>query len=296
MFKRDLTERASEQMQKALTRDQKIKELGALLKWYEASGVGDAIAETPINWLGEDSNLELGALQNLKQAKVRQKRQENQTPANTQSSPPPKTAPLSIPSIREANELAAKAGSLIELQTALEGFEGCALKRTAKNLVFYRGAVTAPLMIIGEAPGRDEDIAGKPFVGRAGNLLDKMLQCIKINEENCHITNIVYWRPPGNRTPTTEEGLICRPFLERQIKLVNPKIILLVGGSAAKQLLDTTTGIMKLRGTWKSISIGGKNIKTLATLHPAYLLRTPIAKRLAWQDLQELRTKLQENN
>lgn len=147
-------------------------------------------------------------------------------------------------------------------------------------------------MVIGEAPGRDEDIAGKPFVGRAGHLLDRMLGSIGLSEDDVHITNVVYWRPPGNRTPTLQETNTCRPFLERQAQFVAPEYVLLVGGSAAKSVLDLSEGIMKLRGKWRELTIGGHNVKALATLHPAYLLRTPAAKRLAWRDLINLRKAL----
>jgi DNA polymerase len=147
-------------------------------------------------------------------------------------------------------------------------------------------------MLIGEAPGRDEDLQGKPFVGRAGQLLDKMLAAIGLTEADVHITNIVYWRPPGNRTPTPQEAQVCRPFLERQIELVAPEFIVLLGGAAAKHMLDVADGIMRLRGRWREIEVGGRRIKALATLHPAYLLRTPAHKRLAWRDLQAVRAAL----
>lgn len=147
-------------------------------------------------------------------------------------------------------------------------------------------------MVIGEAPGRDEDIAGTPFVGRAGKLLDMMLAAIGLDETKVHITNVVYWRPPGNRTPTPTEVHVCRPFLERQIELVAPEIILTVGGPAAKALLDTETGIMKTRGNWRDITVGSHAVRVMPTLHPAYLLRTPAAKRLAWRDLLAVRAAL----
>jgi DNA polymerase len=147
-------------------------------------------------------------------------------------------------------------------------------------------------MIIGEAPGRDEDLEGKPFVGRAGQLLDKMLAAIGLSEPDVHITNIVYWRPPGNRTPTPQEALACRPFLERQIELVAPKILVAVGGAAAKEVFGVTEGIMRLRGKWREVTIGERKIPAIATLHPAYLLRAPAAKQLAWLDLLQIRSKL----
>ncbi len=191
-----------------------------------------------------------------------------------------------------ARAAAGKAGTLDELQALLAGFDGCGLKATAKNLCFYRGAAQARLMLIGEAPGRDEDLAGKPFVGRAGQLLDKMLAAIGLTEADVHITNIVYWRPPGNRTPTPQEAQVCRPFLERQVELVAPDLVLLLGGAAAKEVLGVTDGIMRVRGKWREMTLGERTVRAIATLHPAYLLRTPAAKRLAWRDLLAVKAAL----
>jgi DNA polymerase len=186
----------------------------------------------------------------------------------------------------------AGASSLAELEGMLASFTGCGLKATAKNLCFYRGAERAPLMIIGEAPGRDEDLEGKPFVGRAGMLLDKMLAAIGLSESAVHISNIVYWRPPGNRTPTPQEALACRPFLERQAALVAPQIVLALGGAATKHLFDVADGIMRVRGKWRDIELGGHKARAIATLHPAYLLRTPAAKGMAWRDLLAVKAAL----
>jgi DNA polymerase len=191
-----------------------------------------------------------------------------------------------------ARAAARKAATLDELESALRAFDGCGLKATAKNLCFYRGAPRARLMIVGEAPGREEDLEGKPFVGRAGQLLDKMLAAISLREEDVHITNVVYWRPPGNRTPTPQESQVCRPFLERQMELVAPDVVLLLGGSATKQVLNVTEGIMRIRGKWREIQSGSRSVRTMATLHPAYLLRTPAAKRQAWRDLLAVQAAL----
>src|SRR5690606_40380524 len=139
------------------------------------------------------------------------------------------------------------------------------------NLCFHRGAPHGSVMIIGEAPGREEDLEGKPFVGRAGQLLDKMLAAIGISEADVHITNIVYWRPTGNRTPTPQEALVCRPFLMRQIELVQPEFLLLLGAAAAKHLLGGTEGILRIRGKWREVEVGGRLIPAMASLHPAYL-------------------------
>ena len=168
----------------------------------------------------------------------------------------------------------------------------CALRRTAKSLCFARGSASARIMLIGEAPGRDEDLQGKPFVGRAGQLLDRMLASIGLSEEHVYITNTVYWRPPGNRTPTPEEIEACAPFLARQIELLSPSVLVLLGGAAAKTILNSSEGIMRLRGKWLSYSCSGHDLPTLATLHPAFLLRKPEQKRFAWRDLLMLKAAL----
>ena len=193
---------------------------------------------------------------------------------------------------RGARRIAGSVNSLESLGAALRDFEGCGLKATATKLCFYRGAPQADVMLIGEAPGRDEDLAGEPFVGRAGQLLDRMLSAIGLTGRDVHITNIVYWRPPGNRTPTPQEALACRPFLERQIELVAPKILVALGGAAAKEVLGAAEGIMRLRGKWREVAFGDRRIPAIATLHPAYLLRTPAAKQLAWMDLLQIKSKL----
>ena len=208
------------------------------------------------------------------------------SPAATPS-PASRQFPTAAPDAAEANarRLAGGAKTLAELQALLAGFDGCALKATAKNLCFYRGAETAAIMFIGEAPGREEDLEGRPFAGPAGQLLDKMLKAAKLAEADVHITSIVYWRPPGNRTPTLQEVQICRPFLERQIELVAPRIIVPLGAASAKAVLDIADGINKARGKWHDITIGRHTCRAMATLHPDFLLRTPSAKRQAWRDL-----------
>lgn len=192
-----------------------------------------------------------------------------------------------------ARAAAKEASSLAELRERLEGFNGCALKATAKNLCFFRGAEKARLMLIGEAPGREEDLAGMPFVGPAGRLLDKMLAAIGLSEADVHITNSVYWRPPGNRTPSPQETQACRPFLDRQIELVAPDFIALLGGAAANTVLGIEGGIMRLRGNWKELEAGGRRIRVMPTLHPAFLLRTPANKRQAWRDMLALAEALE---
>lgn len=193
----------------------------------------------------------------------------------------------------KARELARNAASLDELRQILAEFDGCNLRFTAKNLVFSDGNPTAPLMLVGEAPGRDEDLEGLPFVGRSGQLLDRMLAAIGRDRGSAFIANVIPWRPPGNRTPTPQETEICRPFIERMIELVNPKVLVNLGGPSAKTLLNTTEGILRLRGNWKvHTTASGMAIPAMPTLHPAYLLRNPAHKKLAWRDLLEIKAKL----
>ncbi|RWG60085.1 MAG: uracil-DNA glycosylase [Mesorhizobium sp.] len=195
--------------------------------------------------------------------------------------------------IKLARQLAASASTLDELRQQMAAFDGCNLKFTAKNLVFADGNPNADLMLVGEAPGRDEDLEGLPFVGRSGRLLDSMLAAIGLDRTSAYIANVIPWRPPGNRTPTPQETEICRPFIERQIELVNPKVLVNLGGPSAKTLLNTTEGILRLRGNWRvHTTQSGIAIPAMPTLHPAYLLRTPAHKKLAWRDFLEVKAKL----
>ena len=195
-------------------------------------------------------------------------------------------------SIGSAQELARAATTLAELKAALEGFEGCALKRTAQHTVFAAGEPASRIMFIGEAPGRDEDRIGEPFVGRAGKLLDKMMAAINLDRSTAYITNVLNWRPPENRDPSPEEAAMCLPFLRRHIELVNPGIIILLGAVAARHVMGFSEGIMKLRGRWLEYRVGNVMVPVLATLHPAYLLRQPAHKKLAWRDLQAAEQKI----
>lgn len=192
-----------------------------------------------------------------------------------------------------ARELARNAATLEELRDILAAFDGCNLKSTAKNLVFADGNPEAPLMLVGEAPGRDEDLEGLPFVGRSGQLLDRMLAAIGRDRGSAYIANVIPWRPPGNRTPTPQETEICRPFIERMVEIVNPKVLVNLGGPSAKTLLNTTEGILRLRGNWRvHTTTAGIAIPAMPTLHPAYLLRNPAHKKLAWRDFLEVKAKL----
>ncbi len=186
-----------------------------------------------------------------------------------------------------AAALAAAATTLDELREAMAGFTGSPLRETATNLVFSDGVPGAPVMVIGEAPGAEEDRLGKPFVGASGQLLDRMFASIGLNRaESLYITNILPFRPPGNRTPTDAEIALFLPFVLRHVALARPRFLVLAGGVAAKGVLQSRDGITRLRGRWHQVSIlDGQVLMALPTLHPAYLLRSPIAKRDAWADL-----------
>jgi len=286
--------------------------LARVLDWYRAMGVTDVVDDAPTDWFANPNRVP-GAdfawpdrpapvaapapagvpLRPSPPAPPAQAR-----PPAAARPAPPQPAPRQFAgtppddAVMAARGAALKAKSLEELGAILQRFDGCSLKATAKNIAFYRGSPKARVMLIGEAPGREEDQEGKPFVGRAGQLLDKMLAAAGLAEGDVHITNIVYWRPPGNRTPTPQEAQVCRPFLERQVELVEPDFIVPLGGAAAKHLLDVPDGIMRLRGKLKPITFGRHTAQAIATLHPAYLLRTPAAKRQAWRDLLTLRALL----
>ena len=182
-----------------------------------------------------------------------------------------------------------------ELREMVEKFEGCALKLTANKTVFGGGNPKAKIMIVGEAPGADEDRIGLPFVGRSGQLLDKMLKAVNVDRTSCYITNVLPWRPPGNRTPTDGEIAVCLPFLKRQIELINPEVIVVLGGSAANALLDNEEPISRLRGKWLEYrKSDGKTVPVLASFHPAYLLRNAAQKAKAWTDLLRMQQKIMQ--
>ena len=206
-----------------------------------------------------------------------------------------RAAPV-VPAVPEEAAMAARAAakaakSLEELRAILDKFDGCALKATATQLVFADGNPQAKVMLVGEAPGRDEDIEGLPFVGRSGKLLDRMLAAIGLDRSSVYIANIVPWRPPGNRTPTPVETQICLPFVQRQIELANPDILVTVGQPSTGALLGVQ-GIMKNRGRWFPYQTGTRDIRAMPMLHPAYLLRSPIGKRVAWRDLLTIKKAL----
>jgi DNA polymerase len=209
------------------------------------------------------------------------------------AAPPPQAAPASPDAaIMDARAQARAAESLDELRRILDGFEGCELKRHAKQLVFADGNPQARVMLVGEAPGRDEDQEGLPFVGRSGKLLDLMLKAIGLDRTTVYIANVIPWRPPGNRTPTPQETQICLPFIQRQIELVDPEVLVCLGNPSSQAVLGLTDGIMRSRGRWLTYHTGRREVRAIATLHPAYLLRQPLQKRLVWRDFLAIKKAL----
>ncbi|TXM69195.1 uracil-DNA glycosylase [Methylobacterium sp. WL120] len=222
---------------------------------------------------------------------------EEAPPAPEKAPSPPRTYGQSASAKPEeaatdARARAREVGTLAELEALLTDFDGCPLRFTAKNLAFSDGNPAAKLMFIGEAPGADEDRVGKPFMGRSGQLLDRMMAAIGLDRTMAYVANVVPWRPPGNREPTIQELAVCRPFLERQIELADPDIIVCLGSPATKAITGTKDGILKARGRFYPYAMPHRTVRALATLHPAYLLRQPMQKRLAWRDFRLLRAAL----
>lgn len=226
-----------------------------------------------------------------------QRAKRSPTASVTPSKPAPRARAKSESAVESARTLAAAATTVAELRAAVENFSGCALKATARNTVFSDGQDSAEVLLIGEAPGRDEDEQGKPFVGRSGQLLDRMLATIGLSrQDNILISNTIFWRPPGNRDPTPGEILTCLPFVERLIELKQPKLLILVGKAAANTVLKRTEPVSRLRGRRLSYAREGLafSVNTMVMLHPAYLLRRPQDKRQAWADLLTIETWLEE--
>jgi DNA polymerase len=276
--------------------DERDEALGALL-WLMEAGADEAIGETPVDRLAKSApRAEPGVGHNAKPHDPPPTRPTRARAPRPAVGPAP-SVPLSSTeaALSSARDLARAAASLEELKAALGAFEGCALKQTAMNLVFADGNPEARVMIIGEGPGAEEDRQGLPFVGVSGRLLDRMLACIGLDRTSAYITNVLFWRPPGNRTPTGTELASCLPFVERHIELVDPEYLLLAGGISAKTLLGRSEGILKLRGRWAHYQHAGmaRPIPALASLHPAYLLRQPAQKRLAWRDFLALHEALE---
>jgi uracil-DNA glycosylase len=257
-----------------------------LLAFYLEAGVDCALVEAPVNRLADPDIIPKPGEAARPAAAVTAPA--SGVVARVDAAPAPEAALLS------AREAARTAPTLEVLRDLLEKFEGCALKSTATRLVFADGNPRARIMFVGEAPGREEDLEGLPFVGRSGKLLDRMIAAIGLDRTSAYIANVIPWRPPGNRTPTPQETQICLPFIQRQIELVNPDVLVTLGNPSTQTLLSTREGIMKTRGRWFDYDTGTRVIRAIATFHPAYLLRSPSYKRMAWQDLRAIAKALNQ--
>jgi DNA polymerase len=291
---------------------QAISQALAMLEWQIEMGADEAIGEIAVDHLAVSPHprplaaegIRIAGVPNYAGEVARDSGQVGLAPprptpafkAPTAAAPPRALTESAAEPVQSARALAAQAETIEALAKLVAGFDACPLKRTATNTVFADGNPEAPVLIIGEAPGADEDRIGRPFVGRAGQLLDRMLVAIGLDRTGVQITNVIYWRPPGNRKPTAPEIASCLPFVFRHIVLSRPKVLVLAGGTAASTLLDTTDGITRLRGRWFDLSVPGidATLPTLPMFHPAFLLRTPERKREAWRDLLALKAKLDE--
>jgi DNA polymerase len=280
----------------------RIEAARALLEFYAEAGVDALVGETPVD------RMSVARIDLAPPTIVEQTRDAEQAPERAPDMRP-RIAPAPSPEINfagvapaapdiavmAAREAARTAASLVELREILSKFEGCALRSTAKQLVFADGNPQARVMFVGEAPGREEDLEGLPFVGRSGKLLDLMMAAIGLNRTTAYIANIIPWRPPGNRTPTPQESQICLPFIRRQIELANPDVLVCMGGPASQTLLGIKQGIRATRGRWFDFHTGTREIRAIATYHPAYLLRTPLEKRFSWRDFLAIKKALSES-
>ncbi|MEQ1929494.1 MAG: uracil-DNA glycosylase [Parvularculaceae bacterium] len=266
-------------------------EAAALLRWYAEMGVDDAVADEPCDWYAHVDPSPAKAI-----AKPHAERIVKAPPLRADTRPTAAATVSADEAVKAAEAAAAACRTHEELGAAISAFDGCGLKAGARTTVFADGVPGAALLVIGEAPGRDEDAVGKPFVGRAGQLLDKMLAAIgRSRKTDTLISNVVYWRPPGNRTPTQVELAVCRPFVDRLIEITKPKAILLAGGVPTQALLGLTS-IMRSRGVWRTIETkGGDRVEALPAFHPAFLLRNPAQKRFAWADLLALDARLKRD-
>jgi uracil-DNA glycosylase len=256
----------------------------ALLRWYVEMGADEAIGEAPQNRLREGPA----------PAPVAARAAAAAAASAAVAAPPAAFTESLAEAAQSARLLAATATTVAELAARVAAFDGCSLKLTATSTVFADGNPAAPVMIIGEAPGAEEDRTGRPFVGRAGQLLDRMLAAIGLDRTSVLITNVIYWRPPGNRTPTPAEIASCLPFVLRHVALIRPKVLVLAGATAATALLSEGQGITRLRGRWFDLAVPGLDwpVPTLPMFHPSFLLRAPERKREAWRDLLALRARL----
>jgi len=271
-----------------------------LIAFYLDAGVDALIGEEPIDRMGDDiapQRIDVAASAAAGKTARRVRSESPPSIASSQGEPPRPGLSAAAPASPEAAVMAAREAArnsttLDELRALLTDFEGCALRATATQLVFADGNPQSRVMFVGEAPGYDEDIVGRPFVGRSGKLLDRMMAVIGLDRTSCYIANVVPWRPPGNRTPTPQETAICLPFIRRQIELADPDILVCLGGPAMQTLLGVKDGITRSRGRWFSYDTGRREIRALATFHPAFLLRSPLQKRFAWRDFLALKKAL----
>ena len=263
-----------------------------LLAFYLEAGVDALLGEAPVDrFAGGDARAEAPRAQPPPAPAARRPPPRPAASGETSTAIAPPTPEAAVMAARAA---AKNAASLAELRAILDGFEGCALRGTARQLVFADGNPQARVMFVGEAPGREEDLEGLPFVGRSGQLLDRMLAAIGLDRSSAYIANVIPWRPPGNRTPTPQETSICLPFTRRQVELADPDVLVCLGSPAAQALLEAKEGIMKTRGRWFSYHTGTREIRAIATFHPAYLLRQPLQKRLAWRDFLAVKQALSQ--
>jgi len=252
-----------------------------ILRWYLDAGVGETTSNAPQNRFNEVAPKEAPAPQ--------------KSPAKTAPAPAQQGPAVAETLLHDACKIAAAASSIEELNKALLDYDGCALKKTATNLVFGDGNPKAKIVLIGEGPGAQEDRQGVPFVGPGGQLLDKMLASIGLDRTQVFLSNIVFWRPPGNRTPTAQETTLCMPFVERLMELIDPEVLITLGGPAAKSMLAETAGVGRLRGKWYTYATPklSRPVQATALFHPDYLLSSPAHKREAWQDLLMIRDKVE---
>lgn len=269
--------------------------LESLVSWWDAAGVEALPPDPPARGAPERKSAPASAAETVRER--RPTSAPRATAAQARAAGYARDHGEDAPA-QDGRAMANAAGDLDALKAALESFEGCALKHTARNLVFSRGDPKSPVMVVGEGPGREEDEQGAPFVGRSGKLLDRMLASIGLDPAEVYVTNVVFWRPPGNRKPTDAEIEACRPFAERHIALVEPKLLIFAGGIAAQTLLHAKSGIMSLRGRWAEYRVHGADgaqtatIPALPVFHPAFLLRRPAEKAKAWRDMLSLQARL----
>jgi len=257
----------------------------ALLKWYADAGADEAVGTEAAALYAAEAEITP-----LPTAKA----QSEHVSLRPRAPKPPTQEEIAEQLQSDAEAMAAECATLDQLRAAMERFDAKSQFPAARNLVFADGNPQAKVMLIGEAPGEEEDRLGLPFVGRSGHLLDRMLAAIGLDRNAVYISNILPWRPMANRTPTLQEGVVFLPFLMRHIELAGPRLTVALGGSSAKLLLGTNQGIMRLRGHWSEIDVAGRKIPILPTLHPAFLLRNPLAKREAWADMLSLKMRLRE--